>query len=85
MGMEPTVKEMAEFLHKLQASRINLIDEIMYESKIQREKLVKARSSTRFNELAAEISNLQGSITAFREQIDIARLEAEHQLAKTAK
>lgn len=73
LGMEASKTEILAFIPKLEASRQNVVDEIIYESRIQTEKPHKEKNSTRLDQLFAEAARIQGTIAAFREEAEIRR------------
>lgn len=68
--MEASKVEVLAFIPKLQASRQNLVDEIIYESRIQTGKDHKDKNPERLDKLMAELAAVQTAITAFREDAD---------------
>lgn len=69
--MEASKAEILAFIPKLEASRQNVIDEIIYESRILTDKPHKEKNPARLNELFAEAASIQGTIAAFRAEADI--------------
>ncbi|QIX21302.1 hypothetical protein FOB41_09220 [Agrobacterium pusense] len=68
--MEASREEVLAFIPKLEASRQNLVDEIIYESRIQTGKDHKDRNPERLDKFMAELAAVHTAIAAFRDDAD---------------
>lgn len=68
--MEASEEEIRAFIPKIKASRSNLIDEIIYESRIQTELPHEKRDSEQLDKLFAELATMQIAIKAFEDEAE---------------
>lgn len=68
--MEASKTDILEFIPKLEATRENLVDDLIYESRVQHGRKVNERDSTTIDEIIAKIANAQTAIAALREEAD---------------
>ena len=72
--MSITKTDILEFIPKLEASRENLVDDVLQESRTQTALPQNDKKPERFNELMAELAHVQLALSAFREEADKRRV-----------
>jgi len=68
--MEASKTDILEFIPKMEASRENLVDDLIYESRVQTGRSVKEKEPARLHQITAELANVQMAIAALREEAD---------------
>jgi len=62
--------DILKFIRKLEATRENLVDELLYESRIQHDRKQEDRDSTVLDEIVASLADTQTALVALREEAD---------------
>ncbi|MHA6644537.1 hypothetical protein [Mesorhizobium sp. A623] len=68
--MEASKTDILAFIPRMEASRANLVDELLYESRAQIGRDVKDKDPARLDQITAELANVQIAIAALTEEAD---------------